>query len=215
MIKNIIFDWSGVVNDDLVTVYQAIMAMFREWGAKELSLEEFKQEWEQPHMRFYNRYGLFNKGDEKQNILEESKLYCSCYKSTLLQYPVKPVRGIKEALQEFKKAGIRMIVVSSNLRETLLSDIEEFGLQGIFGEINSDVHDKAADIKETMERNRFNPAETIFVGDTPHEVQAGRSAGIKTAAVTWGFSNRDKLEAAQPDYLVQDAEELAAVILSG
>jgi len=55
MIKNVIFDWSGVINDDLVTVYKAIMAIFQKLGAKEISLEEFKREWEQPHMRY-----LFN-----------------------------------------------------------------------------------------------------------------------------------------------------------
>jgi len=28
MIKNIIFDWSGVISDNLVTVYQTAMVMF-------------------------------------------------------------------------------------------------------------------------------------------------------------------------------------------
>jgi methionine--tRNA ligase beta chain len=214
MIKNIIFDWSGVINDDLVTVHCAIMGMFKEFGVKELSLEEFKQEWEQPHMRFYNRYGLFTKGGEKKNIEEEIKLYRACYKSALVQHPIKPFPHIKETLQDLKKAGIKMIVISSNLRETLLSDIEEFGLQGIFNEINSEVHDKAEDIAETIKRNKFNPEETVFVGDTPHEVQAGKSAGIKTVAVTWGFSKEDKLKAAKPDYIVHNLKELEDIILT-
>lgn len=213
MIKNIIFDWSGVINDDLITVHKAIMGMFNKLGVEGISLEEFKREWEQPHMRFYQRYGMFIDGDEKKNIEKEIALYRSCYNLALSEYPIKAFPRIKQTLQKFKKAGINMIVVSSNLKETLLSDIEEFGLQGIFGEINSDLHDKAKDIKETIQRNNFNPQETIFVGDTPHEVEAGRSADIKTCAVTWGFSSEDKLKAASPDFIVHNLEELESVIL--
>ncbi|MCX6761177.1 MAG: HAD hydrolase-like protein [Candidatus Nealsonbacteria bacterium] len=29
-------------------------------------------------------------------------------------------------------------------------------------------------IQETLERNNFNPEETIFIGDTTHEVEAGK-----------------------------------------
>lgn len=213
MIKNIIFDWSGVIGDDLATVYEAIMIMFQRLGVKEISLEEFKREWEQPHMRFYNRYGMFVGGEEQKNIAEEIALYRDSYQAALAQYPVKPHSYIRDTLQKFKKAGIKMIILSSNLRETLLSDIEEFGLQGIFGEINSEVHDKAADIKEIIPRNGFEPRETIFVGDTPHEIEAGKSAGIKTASVTWGFSSEEKLQVARPDYIIHNLEELEAVIL--
>jgi len=213
MIKNVILDWSGVINDDLVTVYKSIMVIFHKSGAKELSLEEFKREWEQPHMRFYNKYGMFTDSDEKKNIEEEIALYRASYNSVLAQYPIKPFPYIKNTLQKFKRAGIKMIIISSNLRETLLSDIEEFGLQGIFSEINSDVHDKAADIKETIQRNGFNPVETIFVGDTPHEVSAGKSAGTKTAAVTWGFSSEEKLKAANPDFIAHSLAELESIIL--
>ena len=174
MIKNIIFDWSGVINDDVITVHRAIMAMFKKFGVREISLDEFKKEWEQPHMRFYNKYGIFTTGEEKKVVEEEKVLYSAAYNSMLSKYPIKPHSHIKDTLQNFKKAGIKMIVISSNLRETLLSDIEEFGLQGIFDEINSDVHDKTEDIEETIQRNNFKTEETIFIGDTAHEVGAGK-----------------------------------------
>jgi HAD superfamily hydrolase (TIGR01509 family) len=209
MIKNVIFDWSGVVNDDLLTVYKTIMEIFKKFGAKEISLEEFKEEWEQPYMRFYNKYGIFT----KLPVEEEKAIYGAIYNSMVSEYPPKPYPHIKDTLQKFKKAGINMIVISSNLRETLLSDIEKFDLQEIFNEVNSDVYDKAEDIQETIQRNNFNPKETIFIGDTAHEVEAGKSAGTKTAAVTWGYNNEDKLKAVNPDYIIHNLEELESIIL--
>lgn len=209
MIKNIIFDWSGVVNDDLMTVYKTVMEIFKKFGVKEISLEEFKEAWEQPYMRFYNKYGILTKLPRE----EEKAVYGATYNSMVSRYSPKPYSYIKDTLQKFKKAGINMIVISTNFRETLLSDIKEFGLQGIFNEINSDVYDKAEDIQETIQRNNFNPEETIFIGDTAHEVEVGKSAGTKTAAVTWGYNNEDKLRAANPDYIIHNLEELESIIL--
>jgi phosphoglycolate phosphatase-like HAD superfamily hydrolase len=209
MIKNVIFDWSGVINDDLLTVYKTIMEIFKKFGGKEISLEEFKEEWEQPYMRFYNKYGIFTKLPRE----EEKAIYGATYNSVVSKYPSKPYPYIKDTLQKFKKAGVNMIVISSNLRETLLSDIEKFDLQEIFNEVNGDVHDKAEDIQETIQRNNFNPEETIFIGDTTHEVGAGKSAGTKTAAVTWGYNNEDKLRAANPDYIIHNLEELESILL--
>ena len=213
MIKNIIFDWSGVISDDLITVYRSIMVMFKSLGAKQISLEEFKREWEQPYMNFYKKYGIFTVGDDQKNREEEMVLYRATYTATLAQYPIQPFPQVKETIQRFKEAGINMIILSSNFRDTILADIEEFGLQGMFGEINSDVHDKAVNIKETLQRNGFEPAETVFVGDTVHEIESGKSAGIQTLAVTWGFNNEDKLRAANPDFIAHDLQKLESIIL--
>ena len=207
MIKNIIFDWSGVINDDLIIVYNATMILFKERGAKEISLEEFKREWEQPYMLFYNKYL------PKLSKEEVEVAFKKAHNIAISKYPSKPYSHIKETLQKFKKAGINMIVISSNFYETISSDIKEFSLNGLFNEINGEVHDKAEIIRETIGRNQFNPKETIFIGDTTHEVRAGKSAGTKTIAVTWGYQNEEKLKSSNPDFIIHNLEELESIIL--
>jgi len=49
---------------------------------------------------------------------------------------------------------------------------------------------------------------TYYVGDTSGDIREGKAAGIKTIAVTWGWHPRELLAAAQPDFLIDDAEEL-------
>ncbi len=208
MIKNIIFDWSGVINDDLFTVYKTVMVIFQKYGVEEISLEEFKKEWEQPYTRFYSKYGITRLSREK-----EVDLYLPLYKSMASQYQPKAYSNIKDTLERFKEAGINMIVVSSSIRETILSDIQDFSLEGMFNEINSDIHDKTEVIHEIIDRNNFNPEETIFIGDTAHEVEAGKSAGTKTGAVTWGYNKEDRLRAANPNFIIHNLEELESIIL--
>ena len=55
MFKNIIFDWSGVVKDAVEDHVWVVNKMFKNLGGKEISLEEMRQNWEQPYMKFWNK----------------------------------------------------------------------------------------------------------------------------------------------------------------
>ena len=105
------------------------------------------------------------------------------------------------------------MILSSNPDEYLLSEIKKYRLEGLFNEVNGSIHNKTEAIIEILERNGFNSKETAFVGDTTHEVDAGRHASVKTIAVTWGYQNLDKLKLANPDFLVHSIDELEKVLL--
>ncbi|HCC49382.1 MAG: NUDIX hydrolase [Parcubacteria group bacterium GW2011_GWC2_42_12] len=209
MIKNIIFDWSGVISDNLVTVYQTAMVMFEKFGAPKVSLEEFRKEWEQPYMIFYNKYL------PKLSKAEEDETYKSIYPLMAEKYQPRSFSGICEILKRFNIAGIKMAVISSDPAETLSAEIKTYGLDGIFLEINSEVHDKTEVLGECVKRNQFNLPETIFIGDTTHEVEAGKIVGVKTGAVTWGFQNLDKLKFSAPDFILNDLNELSPLLHHG
>ena len=55
MICNIIFDWSGTLVDDLPGVWKATNHVLEQAGAKTLSLDEFRAEFELPFTKFYDR----------------------------------------------------------------------------------------------------------------------------------------------------------------
>jgi len=48
----------------------------------------------------------------------------------------------------------------------------------------------------------------VFVGDSRHDVECGRAAGVKTAAVLWGPFDRSHLEDLEPDYWLERPEDL-------
>ena len=52
------------------------------------------------------------------------------------------------------------------------------------------------------------PAETVFVGDSRHDMESGRAAGVKTAAVLWGPFDRAHLEDLAPDYWLEKPQDL-------
>lgn len=53
-----------------------------------------------------------------------------------------------------------------------------------------------------------SPSEAVFIGDSEHDIEAGRSAGVQTAAVSWGPFPREALEAAGPSYWIETPEQI-------
>jgi len=202
--KYIIFDWSGVINDSIENHLCVINKMFKELGAKEISLEELKENYELPYMRFYNKY-------LPDLTLEEQQ---AAYRRAVFECPKgKPYPGIADILKEFKKAGIKMVVLSSDIPETLQPEMKSFGLENIFIDVITDAHDKSEGIYELMARNNFVKEETIFIGDSNHEIEEGKSAGVKTGAVTWGFNTEQRLKDLNPDFMIRNLDNLRSVIL--
>ncbi len=55
------------------------------------------------------------------------------------------------------------------------------------------------------------PEKSVMVGDSPNDIKAGRAAGVLTCAVTYGYRDREELQAEGPDYLIDDLRELTGV----
>jgi pyrophosphatase PpaX len=63
------------------------------------------------------------------------------------------------------------------------------------------------------ERLGAEPADTAYVGDSPFDIRAAKAAGMFAVAVTWGrIHDRAKLEAEEPDVIVDSPEELLGVL---
>ena len=57
------------------------------------------------------------------------------------------------------------------------------------------------------------PAErAIFVGDSVHDMAAGRAAGVTTVAALWGASTREMLEPGAPDFWMESMAELPGLV---
>jgi phosphoglycolate phosphatase len=56
------------------------------------------------------------------------------------------------------------------------------------------------------------PPDALMVGDTPADILAGKAAGTKTCAVTYGFGRREALVQCAPDYLIDTFGELVPLM---
>ncbi len=204
MFQNIIFDWSGVINDNAYSTYQTHMDIFKSFNAKELSFEEFKKEWTFPYMKFYEKF--------LPNITREQET--ERYLKAIQKFDQnKSYPGISNLIQKLFTNKIKMFVVSSDYPETLLKQIKVFGLEGIFTEIFHSLHDKKEASRSIINKYNLKTENTIIIGDTNHEIEVGKEIGIKTCAVTWGIIAEENLKKFNPDFIVNNLNELENILL--
>lgn len=205
--KNIIFDWSGVVRDTVTNQMWIVNQIFKKYEAREISTEEFRENWKQPPALFYQKY--LPEGydeEERTKLFRELQLDKDCPKPTSFSEVVKLIHKCKEN-------GYFLAVVSSDFPETLFPEVREYGLENIFNEIITDANDKLESVQKMIKEYNLNMEDTFFVGDSNHEIDVAKKTGIKSVAVTWGFTSEKKLKASSPDYIANNVKELGAIIL--
>lgn len=204
--KNIIFDWSGVVRDSLTSQLWIVNQMFEMNGVDQITVEELRENWEQPHFNFYKKYL-----PESFVLEDEERVFRELVQDVNCPQPV-PFEGMLDLILKLKAKGYFLAIVSSDLSETLYKEIKDWKLEGVFDVIVVESVDKSVDVGKIIEVNNLSTKDTFFIGDSNHEIEASHKWGIRSVAVTWGFTSESKLKLNNPDYLVGSIKELDDVL---
>ncbi|QWT17674.1 HAD family hydrolase [Collinsella sp. zg1085] len=130
-----------------------------------------------------------------------------------------PYPGILTMLDTLLAAGVKLAVLTNKDHQAAVPLIERyFGNERftyIQGRIDAFPPKPAAPITmHVLAQLGANPARTLYVGDSDVDVMCGHNAGLRTAGVAWGFRGTDELRAAGADYIVDNPEELSALVLN-
>ena len=203
MIKNILFDWSGTLVDDLTRTYRATMYIFEKLGGKSMSFEEYRKTFFLPYMNFWKKH-FPDSTKEKIGKLFREGLNTS---SDMGLYP-----AVKDVLKRLYDKGIKLAIMSSGPQEKIIADAKTYGVFDYFQEINGNILDKSEVITDILQRNNFKPEESIYIGDMLHDIQAGKKGGVISVGISWGHKSKQVLEAANPDHLISDITELEKLL---
>lgn len=126
--------------------------------------------------------------------------------------------GIDDVLVRLKDEGRRLGIVTAKRRATVELAFNVLPLEHLFDTVVGG--DETARHKPdpeplllAAERLDVDPKECAYVGDSPFDIRAAKAADMHAIAVTWGgIHNRAKLEAEEPDAIVDSAEELLGVL---
>lgn len=67
-------------------------------------------------------------------------------------------------------------------------------------------------VRMALEQLGYTEADAVFVGDSPHDMNAGNSAGVTTIAALWGPFTREQLRPANPCYYLNAITELPRLV---
>ncbi len=124
--------------------------------------------------------------------------------------------GSMEALEALRDAGAALAAVTSRSRRTSVSTLEQAGLARYFDAIVSaedggGLKPDPAPLRHALTVLGRDASTAAMVGDTPHDIEAGKALGIFTVAATYGFRGETVLES-NPDAAIRSIVELPHVL---
>jgi phosphoglycolate phosphatase len=207
-IKLIIFDFDGVLVDSfqfLKNTYKRIgnVLHIKLGESDEYFRELFELDW----METYKKLNILAK--DKINISE----FIYHIESNKHKKTLKPYDGIPELLKKLSQK-YKLAIVSNSYKEGMITVLERYDVLKYF-EIIFDAND--GQIKPHPDLllkclNHFNikSNEAFFIGDMDGDIVAGRAAGIKTIAVTYGYHTKQRLKDA--DYIIDNPNEILSIL---
>jgi phosphoglycolate phosphatase len=204
VIRNIIFDWSGTLVDDLPAVWKATNFVCRQAGIGEMTLERFRAEFCLPFQKFYDRHL------PHIPIAQLEIWFHSHFKQ--VQDSVVELPHAREFLQFCRTHRLRTFLLSAVHHEHFEVQTASNGFHHFLDRPYLGVWDKRVRIHEILSENNLSPKETLFVGDMQHDIETARHGGVFSCAVLTGYQSAVQLRQSEPDLMVEHLGELRAIL---
>ena len=203
-----LFDIDGTLLDSARDICGAVQQVLDNNPAPPVTFE-YLQSYIGRHLD--DLFGDIFPGASKERLAELLAQYRSIYPARghrmTSVYP-----GVAEALAEL---GGRKGTATTKGTPTTRAVLEQFGLLHHFDHVQGTDGfpcKPAPDvILRSLEALGATPADCLMVGDSPADMEAGRRAGVKTCAVTYGYGKREALARFAPDYWIEDLRSLVTV----
>lgn len=212
MKKAVIFDLDGTLADTLTTIAYFANQALETYGFSAIPKEKYRYMVGNGAKILVQRMMHESGDDSPESFDKVYPLYNQTYDDNFL-YLTAPYEGIPEILAKLKKAGVKMAVLSNKPHPTTSKVVK-----ALFGD---DTFDLVCGQKEgvplkpdpaalfgIMKELGVTAEETVYVGDTAADMKTGKSAGVWTVGVLWGFRDEKELRDNHADAIISKAEEL-------
>jgi phosphoglycolate phosphatase len=123
--------------------------------------------------------------------------------------------GIDAMLAQLHASGARLFVCTAKPERYAQRIVSHFGFDSRFvrvygSDLDGRYEDKALLLAHVIDRERFDPARAVMIGDREHDVRAARANGLRSVGVLWGYGCAEEL--AHADAHAATPEALPAVL---
>ena len=129
-----------------------------------------------------------------------------------------PYPGAVETIRALHADGHALGIVTSKLEAGARRSLALIGVESCFQVVVG--IDATTRHKPDPEPVRFalraleepTPARAVFIGDSTHDMHAGRAAGVRTAAALWGPNARATLEPTAPTFWLERFDQIRPIL---
>ncbi len=204
MFKNLIFDWSGTLGDDMALTIEATNYVLAQYGRAPLDVKQFRNEFQLPYPDYY----AWKTPEAALEDLENHYRFAFDHSET----PVTLIPHAMDFMLWCRSRGIRCFALTSMDPRAFEEQSRQLGIYPFFEGIHSGIHNKEHYIGRVMAQHGLQPAETAFIGDMQHDIRAAHCAGITGIGVLTGYNNAAQLAEAEPELTVPHLAALRGLL---
>ena len=208
MVRSVLFDVDGTLLDTNEYIYQAFEHTLNTYGAP-TSRETMKV-----HMGklLHHMYEIFAPSHNAESLAQTHREFQekNTYLATVFPHVI-------ETLEKLRASNIKIAAVTTRSRESCIATLDHTGLHQLLDVVvtGDDVQKHKPDpepLNKALAALGARASEAFMVGDTSIDVFAGKNAGVKTIAVTYGF-HAETVANSNPDHVVASIREILPLVL--
>jgi pyrophosphatase PpaX len=208
-IKHVIFDFDGTLADTLSIVEYSLIQVFQKYDKRSLTHEEFLSMCGPSETGIIKKY-LHNKENIEEAISEFFQMYEHKHDDLVNKFSF-----IDELLRDLEGTGVGLGLFTGKTRRSL-----EISLNKLHFVHSFDVIITGDDVKESkpspegllmaLQALNAKKEETVFIGDSDDDMQAGFRANIRTIGAQWMPSKQSTEYQYVPEQICNDVLDMRA-----
>jgi pyrophosphatase PpaX len=210
-IRNLIFDVDGTLLDSRQDIANAQLHVLQKLGITHITVEDI---FPLIGMPLSEIFAQLLPPELHARIPKAKESYVTHYRAHMLD-TTQLFPDARETLEHLHREQYRLAVATTKSSVTSGRVLEHFGIASLFSQIqgsdNTPYKPNPYVINKVVDGQSWNRSETIMIGDTAADVVGGKNAGVLTCGVTWGALTREQLERLNPDWIVDQFEEILEI----
>jgi phosphoglycolate phosphatase len=205
-IRGVLFDWDGTLIDSYHADSSAYLGLFEQlevpWGLAELNAH-YSPDW----YAVYRAAGIAkHRWDEADGI----------WRANYAKHKPKLISGARRVLGQLARR-YKLGLVTSGDRDRVSRQLREYQFANHFRTriCGGDLKEKKphpAPLLAALKKMRLQAGESVYVGDTPQDMEMSRAAGVLAIGVLGPFPTEKQLRAAKPEFVLESLEELPKLL---
>ncbi|MBR6559251.1 MAG: HAD family hydrolase [Clostridia bacterium] len=212
--STVIFDLDGTLLDTLSDLADAVNHTLSVFGKKQVTSDD---------VRRFTGYGagyLISKASgvsrDDESFGEILDYYLKYYREHA-NIKTAPYPGVIELVDSLRERGVKCGLLS-NKPDPAVQVLIDLYFPGVFDFVSGEREGitpkpDPSGINTALSVMGGDKITTLYVGDSESDVIAARNAEVAFAGVTWGFRDRDVLEAEGAEIIADNCDELFAACL--
>lgn len=188
----IIWDWNGTLLDDIDLCIEIANDLLVSLELPELTLDRYRDIFDFPVSLYWQRAGLDLDTVDFPALSEE---FCGRFESRIDETSLFP--HVLPVIDELTRHGIRQFILSATEHTSLLDMLQKKDIHHHFHDVQG-MEDTLARGKQSgghklMAKHGLDPARTLLVGDTTHDLEVAEALGANCVLISTGHHSHERL----------------------